>query len=276
MTISDQLHKDPSFSALVDRLLYLREVAVAFSGGVDSAFLLYVARAVLGRSAVQGITSVSPSFSSGELEHCEELASLWDVPLSVVQSGEMDNPNYLINDTDRCYWCKVELMEAIEPVLINSDRHVLLGVNVDDLGEHRPGQKAALEAGAIFPLVEAGYTKALIRRHSHILALPTWDKPQAACLSSRIPYGTPVSVGLLSQLDRAEASLKKLGFSQLRVRHYDKTARIELCVEEFGLAIEKREQIIRAVKEAGYVYVTIDLEGFRSGNLNGQIDSVSI
>lgn len=262
------LEDDDSFRNLVGVLNSLQSVAVAFSGGVDSAFLLYVSRQVLGRENVAAITSISPSLGSGEQEHCRNLAQSWDVEFRVVHSAEMDNPNYLANDVDRCYWCKVELMDAIAPIIENSNAKVVLGVNLDDLGDYRPGQKAAKEAGAIFPLVEAGYGKDLIRKHARFLDLEVWDRPQAACLSSRIPFGTKVSLEVLSKLDRAESSLHALGFSQVRVRHYDSLARIEFPTEDLSKALARRLEVVEAVKRAGYRYVTMDLEGFRSGNLN--------
>ena len=146
---------------------------------------------------------------------------------------------------------------------------MVLGVNVDDLGDHRPGQKAAEEAGAVFPLVVAGFDKADVRAASRHLGLRTWDKPAAACLASRIPYGTTVTVGLLGRIDRAEAALHRLGLRQVRVRHYDDTARIEVALDELDAAFAQRAAVVDAVKSAGYRYVTLDLEGFRSGNLNG-------
>jgi uncharacterized protein len=146
---------------------------------------------------------------------------------------------------------------------------VVLGVNVDDLGDHRPGQKAAEDAGAAFPLVVAGFTKADVRAASKQLGLRTWDKPAAACLASRIPYGTEVSVGLLGRIDRAEAALHRLGLRQVRVRHYDDTARIEVDLGDLAAVVDRRDEIVDALKGVGYRYVTVDLEGFRSGNLNG-------
>jgi pyridinium-3,5-biscarboxylic acid mononucleotide sulfurtransferase len=180
----------------------------------------------------------------------------------------MERAAYRLNDLDRCYHCKSELMDVLAPVAAADAATVLLGVNVDDLGDHRPGQRAAGERGAQFPLVDAGFTKADVRRASQLLGLRTWDKPAAACLASRIPYGTEVSVGLLSQVERAEAALRRLGLPELRVRHYGDTARLEVPLGDLQLVIERRADIVAAVKAQGFGYVTLDLEGFRSGNLN--------
>jgi len=171
----------------------------------------------------------------------------------------------------RCARCKTALMNVLGPIALAERATVVLGVNLDDLGEHRPGQQAASEMGAVFPLVDAAFTKADIRLASKELGLRTWDKPAAACLASRIPYGTPVSAPLLKTVDRAESSLRALGFQVLRVRHYGDLARIELGTDEIAMAVERRQEVVAAVRRAGYRYVTIDLEGFRSGNLNDAI-----
>lgn len=181
----------------------------------------------------------------------------------------MERAAYRINDTDRCFHCKAELMEVISPLATAEGATVVLGVNVDDLGDHRPGQRAAAEAGAEFPLVAAGFTKEDVRAASQHLGLRTWDKPAAACLASRIPYGTEVSVGLLNRVDRAEASLHRLGLAQVRVRHYGDTARLEVDLDDISVVVARRAEVVEAVKAVGYRYVTLDLEGFRSGNLNG-------
>jgi uncharacterized protein len=180
----------------------------------------------------------------------------------------MERAAYRVNDTDRCFHCKAELMDVVTPIAATDGATVVLGVNLDDLGDHRPGQKAAAEGGAEFPLVTAGFTKADVRAASQQLGLRTWDKPAMACLASRLPYGTEVSVALLSQVDRAESALRRLGFRQLRVRHYDQTARIEVPVDELQRVVDLRETVVEAVRAQGYRYVTLDLEGFRSGNLN--------
>jgi pyridinium-3,5-biscarboxylic acid mononucleotide sulfurtransferase len=181
----------------------------------------------------------------------------------------MERAAYRSNDTDRCFHCKAELMDVVGPIAAAEDATVILGVNVDDLGDHRPGQRAATEAGAEFPLVTAGFTKHDVREASRAMGLRTWDKPAAACLASRIPYGTQVSVEILGRVDRAEAALHRMGFAQVRVRHYDDTARLEVDLADLAEVVDRRQEIVEAVHRAGYRYVTVDLEGFRSGNLNG-------
>lgn len=257
--------------SLVTHLRDLRRVVVAFSGGADSAFLAAVAHRVLGVEGAHAVTAVSPSLAGDEERDCRGLAEEWGLNWSAVTTHEMERAAYRRNDTDRCYHCKAELMEVVGPIAASTGGTVLLGVNVDDLGDHRPGQKAAEEAGALFPLVEAGFTKADVRVASSALGLRTWDKPAAACLASRLPYGTPVSVEVLSRVDRAESALHRLGFRQLRVRHYGDTARLELDVSDLAAAVERRTEIVDVVRAAGYQYVTLDLEGFRSGNLNAGI-----
>jgi pyridinium-3,5-biscarboxylic acid mononucleotide sulfurtransferase len=185
-----------------------------------------------------------------------------------VETTELEDGAYVANGPDRCYHCKANLMGALRPIAEKEMATVVLGVNVDDLDEHRPGQRAASEQGAMFPLVAAGLDKDEVRAASRKMGLRTWDKPAAACLASRVPYGTRVTLGTLEQVARAESALRSLGFGQLRVRHYGDLARIELELEELARLIENREQVVLAIKDAGYRYVTVDLEGFRSGNLN--------
>ena len=247
----------------------LGKVVVAFSGGADSAFLAAVAHRTLGADRVLAVTAVSPSLAGAEESDCRALASEWGLAWRPVVTHEMERAAYRVNDTDRCFHCKAELMDVVGPIAAESNATVVLGVNVDDLGEHRPGQKAAADAGAAFPLVAAGFTKSDVREASRRMGLRTWDKPAAACLASRVPYGTEVSVDILGRVDRAEAALHELGFVQVRVRHYGETARIELDLDALATAVERRDAIVDAVRSAGYRYVTLDLEGFRSGNLNG-------
>lgn len=246
----------------------LGRVVVAFSGGADSAFLAAVAHRTLGADA-HAVTAVSPSLAGDEADDCRSLADEWGLRWTPVVTHEMERAAYRLNDTDRCFHCKAELMDVVGPIADAEHATVVLGVNLDDLGDHRPGQKAAAEAGAEFPLVAAGFTKDDIRAASHALGLRTWDKPAMACLASRIPYGTEVSVGLLTQLDRAEAALRRLGFPQVRVRHYGDTARLEFPLDELSAVLDRRDAVVQAVRGQGYRYVTLDLEGFRSGNLNG-------
>ena len=243
------------------------ELVVAFSGGADSAFLARVAHDTLGPERVRAVTAVSPSLAAAELEDCRDLAAEWGLRWSTVETDEMERAAYRVNDAERCYHCKSALMDALEP-LCSGGAVIALGVNTDDLGDHRPGQRAAGERSAVFPLVEAGFSKADVREWSHRLGLRTWDKPAAACLASRLPYGTEVSVAVLSRVERAEAGLRALGFRSVRVRHYERTARVEVPLEDLAAILEHRSEVVAAVRSAGYEYVTLDLEGLRSGNLN--------
>jgi uncharacterized protein len=257
-------------ASLREALAELGPVVVAFSGGADSAFLARVAHDVLGAGAL-AVTAVSPSLAGVEREECASLAAEWGLRWQEVETTEMETAAYRRNDGDRCFWCKDALMDAVAPIAERERATVVLGVNLDDLGDHRPGQAAAAGRGARFPLVDAGFTKADVRAASRALGLRTWDKPAAACLASRIPYGTGVSVAILSRVERAEAGLQALGFRELRVRHYDDTARIEVPVAALADVVERREEVVAVVRGAGYAYVTLDLEGLRSGNLNRAI-----
>lgn len=243
-------------------------VIVAFSGGADSAFLAWVAHDTLGADAALAVTAVSPSLPASERAACADLADLWGLRWVEVVTEELDNPDYARNDGDRCYWCKDALLAAIGPIAEGSGATVCLGVNLDDLDDHRPGQRAATERGAVFPLVDAGFTKADVRSASRALGLSTWDKPAAACLASRLPYGTPVTLGRLSAVERAEAGLRALGFHELRVRHHGEVARIEVPELDLDGVVARRVEVVAAVRAAGYRWVTVDLDGLRSGGFN--------
>lgn len=241
---------------------------VAFSGGADSALVLKIAADELGPRA-RALTAVSNTMARRERTFAEELARELGVAHDVVESHELSRPGFRQNPVDRCYHCKAELLEIARP---HADRvglkEVLLGTNLDDLGDHRPGLAAANERGARHPLVEAELRKSEVRELSRQLALPTWDKPQLACLSSRFPYGTEITDERLARVDGFEEGLHDLGFRQLRVRYHDTVARLELETGELGRAVELRDAIVALGKQHGFSYVALDLEGFRSGALN--------
>ncbi|MEZ5340108.1 MAG: ATP-dependent sacrificial sulfur transferase LarE [Acidimicrobiales bacterium] len=242
-------------------------MVIAFSGGVDSA-LVVAAAGRLANPANLAVTADSASLATGELHDCEALAQQLGVAWQPAHTTELDDERYIKNDTDRCYWCKTALMDQLAPIAARRNATVVLGVNLDDLGEHRPGQNAASERGARFPLVEAGFTKADVRRLANAWDVPVWDRPSMPCLASRVPYGTAVSIPLLSRIDRAEAALKKLGLRDVRVRHYDDTARIEVPAADIATVAEHADYIHTTLAAIGYRYVTLDLAGLRSGNLN--------
>jgi pyridinium-3,5-biscarboxylic acid mononucleotide sulfurtransferase len=266
---------DGQMATLSNVLTKLGHVVVAFSGGADSAFLAKVATDTLGASRAFVATAVSPSLAPEELADCEALAREWNLNWRPVATTEFDNPAYVANDGTRCYHCKTSLLDALAPIAHARGATIVLGVNTDDLSEHRPGQSAAIERGAVFPLVESGFTKSDVRAASKRLGLRTWDKPAAACLSSRLPYGTPVTIEALGKVGRAESALRALGFGQLRVRHYGDVARVELEADDLVAAVERRDAVVAAVRAAGYAYVTLDLEGFRSGNLNDALPTTT-
>lgn len=243
---------------------------VCFSGGVDSTLLLRVAHDVLGDGVV-ALTAESETMAESERRAAIELAALIGAPHEVVASHELARPGFAQNPTNRCYHCKAELLELARPrAAALGIRAILLGTNLDDLGDHRPGLTAANEHGARHPLVDAGLDKADVRELSRALGLPTWDKPQLACLSSRFPYGTEITRERLRQVDGFEDGLRALGFRQLRVRFHDAVARLELPAESMPRALEPevREAIVALGRRSGFTFVALDLAGFSSGSLN--------
>jgi uncharacterized protein len=267
-TAPAQSARAASLDGLRAELRRLGRVVVAFSGGADSAFLARVATDTLGRASVLCATAVSPSLAAREEADCRALAAEWGLRFVGVPTGEMQDPAYVANGADRCARCKTALLKALAPLADAEGATVVLGVNIDDLGDHRPGQAAAAAAGAAFPLVAAGFTKDDVRHWSRQLGLRTWDKPAAACLASRLPYGTPVTLGRLAAVDAAESALHALGFGQLRVRHHGDAARLEVEPGALAEVLARRAEVVAAVRGAGFTFVALDLEGFRSGSLN--------
>ena len=249
----------------------LGRVAVAFSGGVDSTFVLKVAVETLDVENVVAVTGDSDSLSGREREEAKRLAVSMGVRQVLVNPGEFDDPNYLANPTNRCYFCKSALYDRMAEILaVHGLSAAVNGTNVDDLGDHRPGLVAAKEHGVHSPCVEAGLTKADIRVLSAEMGLSTFDKPASPCLSSRIPYGKSVTPEKLRMIERAENFLHDLGFPECRVRHHDTLARIEVPSDQIEslLSPDLRTRVDAAFREFGYQYVSVDLRGFRSGSLN--------
>lgn len=267
------LHKLEQLKAIFAQM---EQALIAYSGGVDSTLVAKIAYDVLGDRAV-AVTAVSPSLLPEELEDAQVQAAEIGIAHKVIQTHEMDNPNYTANPVNRCYFCKSELHDTLKPLATQLGYpYVVDGVNADDLRDYRPGIQAAKERGVRSPLAEVGVTKAEVRQLSQQLSLPWWDKPAQPCLSSRFPYGEEITVAKLQRVGRAEIYLRRLGWENLRVRSEGDTARIELPpdkIKEFVLTTDL-QAIVSAFQGFGFVYVTLDLEGYRSGKLN-QVLAVS-
>lgn len=260
--------RDAKLKSLRAELSSLDGAVIAYSGGVDSTLLLAVAADVLPGRVIAVVAS-SQTYPSEELSHAVETAAGLGVQVEVIETDELSDPKFVANTADRCYWCKRELFSRLTVIAEQrGGAAVLDGSNVDDLDDERPGMRAAKEAGVRSPLIDAGLTKAEIRALSRKLGLATADKPSMACLASRFPYGCELAPEILEQVGRAEAALREMGFAQVRVRYHGPAARIEVDPGQLDRALARRDEISKSVKQVGFVYVSLDLDGYRTGSAN--------
>jgi uncharacterized protein len=261
-----------SSDAVLDRLLAqfdgVSGAVVAFSGGVDSSLVLAVAARALGPERVIAATATSPTYLDEELAAARKAAAELGVAHVAFATGEVADPRFVENSRERCYWCKAAMLDTLAGLAAERGARVVDGANADDAGDHRPGMRAAAERGVLQPLLAAGVTKAEVRRLARELGLPTWDAPQQACLASRMPYGEPITPEKLAAVAAAEKALHELGFRQCRVRHHGDVARLEVEPGELERALALRADVARRVHEAGFTYVALDLDGFRSGSMD--------
>jgi uncharacterized protein len=241
---------------------------VAYSGGVDSTFLAVVAHQVLGGKSL-AVTAVSPTYPDDELDEARAIAARFGFPHQVIRTREFEEPDFVANPPNRCYYCKLSLLKDLRRLANEKGlAEVLDGANVDDLADYRPGHQAVKEVGVRSPLREAGMTKADIREYSRQMSLPTWNKPAYACLASRVPYGTMITPEILRRIDQSEKFLRALGLVEVRVRDHYPVARIEVGKDQMDRAWEQRALIAGKLREIGYHFVSLDLDGFRSGSMN--------
>jgi len=246
----------------------LGSVLIAYSGGVDSSLLLKLALEELGDGAVAVLAS-SPAYPESEQEEARTLAAALGARLIDVTTSEVELDAYTRNNPDRCFHCKEELFDTLEPIQHDLGlAHLAYGATADDAGDHRPGHGSAVRRGVRFPLLEAGMAKSDIRAAARALGLPNWNKPSFACLSSRIPHGTQVTVAALRQIEAAEGALKDIGFKQVRVRHHGDVARIEVEASEITRLVDERDRVVELLRATGYKFVSVDLEGYSTGSLN--------
>jgi len=277
------VHVDPLAIARKQEKLFevlrgMKRVLIAYSGGADSAYLAWAARQALGAENLLAITADSASMPDAHKRDAEAFARQFDIRHEYVETHEFENPLYAANNSDRCFYCKEELFRVMENVAVARGFATLIyGVNVDDLGDHRPGQNAAKIYSVKAPLVEAGLTKAELRELSRLADLPTWDRPASACLSSRIPYGTKVTKENVKVVERGEEEIRALGFRQFRVRFHEKLVRLEIEPAELPRALDPAmaRAFVEIFKPMGFLYVTLDLEGYRQGSLNEGLQAAS-